>query len=55
MTGFSEVVLAPGAADRGNLGGSSIEVVIGDGVHARIPAGIPPELAAAVVKALVRR
>lgn len=52
MTGFSEVVVAPGAAGRGC---PSIEVVISEGVQARIPAGIPPELAAAVVKALVRR
>jgi transposase len=52
MTGFSEVVVAPGVADRG---GHSIEVMMGDGVHARIPGSIPPELAAAVVKALVRR
>jgi hypothetical protein len=29
--------------------------MMGDGVHARIPGSIPPELAAAVVKALVRR
>ena len=55
MTGFSEVVVAPGTADRGDPGCSSIEVVIGDGVHARIPGSIPPELAAAVLKALVRR
>ena len=51
MTGFSEMVVAPGATDHG---GSSIEVVLGDGIHARIPASVPPELAAAVLKALRR-
>lgn len=51
MAGFSEMVVAPGATDHGS---SSIEVVLGDGIHARIPASTPPELAAAVLKALRR-
>jgi len=48
--GFAEVVMLP---DR--TAPTVIEVELADHARIRIPASIPPELAAAVVKALVRR
>jgi transposase len=52
--GFAEVVVAStgitAAAD-----GATIELALPGGVHLRIPRMAPPDLAAAVVRALVRR
>lgn len=55
VAGFSEVVVSSGSAGSGDNLCSAIELAFDDRTHARIPASIPPELAAAVVKALVRR
>jgi transposase len=55
-TGFAEVVVMSGitdVTDRQSV--ATIEVALSNGAHARIPATIPTELAAAVIKALVRR
>ena len=49
-TGFAEVVMLP---DR--TAPAVIEVELADRARIRIPASIPPELAAAVVTALVQR
>ncbi len=54
-TGFSEVVVSSGAVGSSDRNETAIEVMIGHGTRARIPASVPPELAVAVVKALVRR
>ena len=54
-SGFAQVVVAapePAPCDDVKL---AIEVAFGDNARVRIPAAIPPELAAAVVKALVPR
>ena len=53
-SGFAEVVVSPisGSPD---ISVSVIDVALSDGVRVRIPASIPPELAAAVITALVRR
>lgn len=67
--GFAEVVVNPcGGERRGHSALPSVETVRSDGSDApaidvelfgssrvRIPASIPPELAASVIKALVRR
>ncbi len=53
-TGFAEVVIAPAPEEPGDRCGSAIELVAG-GAHLRIPASTPPDLAAAVVKALAGR
>jgi transposase len=53
--GFAQVVVAapePASCDDGR---PAIEVAFGDNARVRIPALIPPELAVAVVKALVPR
>lgn len=50
--GFAEVVMLP---DRTAPTTTVIEVELADRARIRIPASIPPELAAAVVKALVQR
>jgi transposase len=51
-SGFSEVVVSPNPAAGCSL---AIEVVIGNTAQARIFAGTPPELAIAVIRAMVRR
>lgn len=43
----------PGAGDA--VAAAAIEVAVGGGAHVRIPASIPPALAAAVIAALRRR
>jgi len=53
--GFSEVVVSSGAVGSSDRNETAIEVVIGDSARARIPVSVSPELAVAVVKALVRR
>lgn len=55
--GFSKVVVAPepSVPARTGYGSPVIEVLLGNGGQARIPASAPPELAAAVIKALIRR
>ena len=58
MPGFTELVISP---DSGEIGAaaeaqdSAIEVTIGEQVCAWIPLSAPPDLAAAVVKALATR
>ncbi|MBF0563149.1 MAG: transposase [Alphaproteobacteria bacterium] len=52
--GFSEVVVSP--VNPAAIGlAQMIEVIVGDHAQVRIPASIPPDLAAAVIGALVRR
>lgn len=62
--GFAEVIVAPVDLDDGHGRGEShrgpaalpaIEVAVGGSSHVGIPASIPPELAAAVIKALIGR
>ncbi len=64
--GFAEVIVAPVDPDDGDGHGGgdlhrgpaalpAIEVAVGGSSHVRIPASIPPDLAAAVIKALVGR
>jgi transposase len=52
--GFAEVVVLP-RDGLGERAGSAIEITLGNGVHMRIPPLTAPDLAAAVVKAMVRR
>ena len=53
--GFAEVMVAPAAAVVGEVAPPAIDVAFADGGRVRIPASAPPELAAAVLKALVAR
>lgn len=53
--GFAEVVMAPSPAEPVDRCNVAIGVVCGDHAQVRIPASVPPELAAAVIKALVQR
>jgi transposase len=55
QTGFAEMVVAPRSGEPRDRGDAAIEVAIGDNAHVRIPPSTPPDLAAAVVKAMVRR
>lgn len=50
--GFAAVVVTDAPEGRRD---AVIEVAFADRAHVRIPASIPPDLAAAVVRALVRR
>jgi transposase len=53
--GFTELVVSPDSGETRaptEAQDSSIEVMIGEQVRARIPLSAPPDLAAAVVKAL---
>ncbi|WP_316979221.1 IS66-like element accessory protein TnpA [Shumkonia mesophila] len=52
-TGFSEVVVAPASAPSVEKT-SAIEVGLADGTRVHIPTNTPPELAAAVLRALRR-
>ncbi len=52
-SGFAEVVVS--SAGPSDISASVIDVVLSDGIHVQIPAMTPPELASAVIKALVRR
>ncbi len=51
--GFAEVVVS--STGPSNISVSVIEIALSDGTRVQIPAMTPPELASAVVKALVRR
>jgi transposase len=55
-TGFAEVVVTAGPREEGMapVTGAAIEVEFGGVARLRIPAATPPELAAAVVRALRR-
>lgn len=54
-TGFSEVVVSPVLSGASPPAPPAIAVVLKDGSHVHIPVSSPPDLAAAVVTALVRR
>ena len=53
-SGFAQVVVKAGEASACNRA-DVIEVALGNGAHIRIPSSTPADLAASVVKALVRR
>jgi transposase len=53
--GFAEVVVSPVVAEPAQRGEPVIEVVIGGTAEVRISASAPPDLAAAIVKALTAR
>lgn len=54
--GFAEVVMLPGAGDVPAVAAAPVlEVEFADHTRVRIPASTPPDLAAAVVKALAGR
>ena len=55
LPGFAQVVVTAPEPAPGEDVMPAIEVAFGDKARVRIPATIPPDLAAAVVKALVRR
>lgn len=52
--GFAEVMVSPVNPAASGLT-PVIDVIVGDHAQVRIPATIPPELACAVIKALVQR
>lgn len=54
-TGFAEVVVSGPMPSIESANGEAIEVFIDDGARVRIPRSISPDLAAAVVSALLRR
>jgi transposase len=54
-TGFAEVVVAPEPGMRATVGVAAVEIEFGGDVRVRIGAGVPAELARAVVKTLVAR
>jgi transposase len=54
-SGFAEVVVSPGSVPPDRSAVSVIDVELDGGVRVRLPASISPELAAAVLAALVRR
>jgi transposase len=54
-SGFASVIVAPGEAAAMSAAAPAIEVEFPGKVRVRIPASIPPALAAAVVKVLVKR
>jgi transposase len=53
-SGFAQIVVAKEDREL-PVGRSAIEIAIGHDIHARIAAGAPPSLAAAVLKALTGR
>jgi transposase len=53
--GFAKVAVIEDGIGSVERCGATIEVALGNGAHIRIPSMVPTELAAAVVKALVRR
>ena len=53
--GFAKVAVIEGAAEAVERCSPAIEVALGNGIHIRIPSAVPADLAASVVKALVRR
>lgn len=52
---FAKVVVRTDKAIASNPAQSAIEVALGNGAHIRIPCSVPADLAASVLKALVRR
>ena len=54
-SGFSQVVVSPEPADRGDAGISVMEIAFGSDIRVRIPATMPETLACAVIKELVAR
>ena len=54
-SGFSAVVVTPGGSAVSAPAVPVIEVATGDGAQARIPVSVSPELAAAIIKAVVGR
>jgi transposase len=54
LTGFAEMVVSP-VSESTDRYSPAIEITLGNGVHMRIPPLTSPYLAAAVVKAMVRR
>lgn len=52
--GFTQVVMKADDAAVCNRH-DIIELAFSNGIHLRIPSGVPPELATSVIKALVRR
>jgi transposase len=55
LPGFAEVVVSPATAIPPEPLALAIEVGLSDGARVHIPMSTPPELAAAILKALVRR
>jgi transposase len=53
--GFAPVIVAAPEPAPSDVVKPAIEVAFGDNARVRIPASIPPELAAAVVRVVVRR
>lgn len=53
--GFAEVVVSPGSVPADRSAASVIDVELDGGARVRLPASISPELATAVLAALVRR
>ena len=53
--GFAEVIVSPARSAVSDSAQPMIEMVFGDNAQARIPLSTPPDLAAAVIKALVLR
>jgi transposase len=53
--GFTKVAVIGDSTGVADPGGAAIDVALGNGARIRIPSSIGPELAASVVKALVRR
>lgn len=54
-SGFSAVVVTPGGPVASAPPVSVIEVATGDGAQVRIPVSVSPDLAAAIIKAVVAR
>lgn len=54
QAGFAEMIVSPASVPEDRYS-PVIEVTMGNGTHARIPSLTPPDLAAAIVKAMVRR
>jgi transposase len=55
VAGFAKVAVIESGAGSVERCGAGIDIALGNGAHIRIPGSIPPDLAAAVIKTLVRR
>jgi transposase len=53
--GFAEVVVAPEPSERARTDVPALEIELGRNIRVRIAAGVPAELARAVIKALATR
>jgi transposase len=53
-TGFTEVVVASAPGPKAPVGAAAVEIDFGGDIHVRIAAGVPAELARAVIKSLAR-